>query len=267
MAAIAGMIDRVDQEIGRLIGHIESTGDIDNTLILFLSDNGACPYDRRTVGRDKEPYDPSVRWSDSTGWAWARNAPFRFYKQNQYEGGICTSAIMHWPKGLGLRPGSINATPIHVVDVLPTIAEITESPIPLAWPGRELTPLAGISVAPVISGKDMEQRPPIHFLFSNDRAIRQGDWKLVSFSRNAWELYNIANDRTELHNLINEYPEKAQELERLWYDMAEKVVLAPEKSRLPVYTEERPHVHPQWSDYLTDPNSSAYTNSRSNRNR
>ncbi|MCX7006138.1 MAG: sulfatase-like hydrolase/transferase, partial [Kiritimatiellaeota bacterium] len=99
MAAYAGLIDRVDQELGRLFADLQKHGEFENTLVIFLSDNGACPYDRHSVGRELEPYNPESHWSDSTGWAWARNSPFRYYKQNQFEGGIATPAIFHWPAG------------------------------------------------------------------------------------------------------------------------------------------------------------------------
>lgn len=98
MAGYAALIDRVDQELARLAADLERSGEMDHTLILFFSDNGACPYDRDNRGKDLEPYHPSTNWTDSTGWAWARNSPFRYYKQNQFEGGIATPAIAHCPR-------------------------------------------------------------------------------------------------------------------------------------------------------------------------
>ena len=91
MSALAGMIDRVDQELGRLFADLERSGEMDNTVILFVSDNGACPYDRRSNNMDGNPYDRDTTWGDSTGWSWARNSPFRYYKQNQFEGGKKTN--------------------------------------------------------------------------------------------------------------------------------------------------------------------------------
>lgn len=107
-----------------ILADLKRAQEFDNTFILFLSDNGACPYDRRSKGPELEPYDPQSSWKDSTGWAWARNTPFRYYKQNQFEGGIATPAIVHWPAGLKTQPGSLVHTPAHLVDVLPTVAEI-----------------------------------------------------------------------------------------------------------------------------------------------
>ena len=249
MSAIAGMIDRVDQELGRLFVNLESTDELDNTLILFVSDNGACPYDRRSPNINGQPFDPNTTWSDSTGWSWARNSPFRYYKQNQFEGGIGTPAVVHWPKGLKVKAGSINHQPAHLVDVLPTLAELADTELPKQWSGRELEPDSGISLMPILQGKKIKKRPPIHLLFGSDRGLRDGDWKLVSFRSHPWELYNISTDRTELENLAAKHPGRVRQMSKLWHDMAEEVLKAPERSREPVATEAVPHVHPEWTDF------------------
>ncbi len=246
MAAYAALIDRVDQETGRLIADLETAGELDNTLIVFLSDNGACPYDRSNAGQDKEPYLASTKWSDSTGWAWARNTPFRYYKQNQYEGGISSPAIFHWPAGLKTKPGSVTSTPAHLVDLLPTIAEIAGAKIPATFPGREPTPLAGISIAPVLAGKAMESRPPIHLLYGADRGLRDGDWKIVSLKSEPWEIYNIANDRTELHDLAKEQPDRLAAMVKSWNKIAKEDIGINPK---PVAAAPGSRLHPEWSDY------------------
>ena len=249
MAAYAGLIDRVDQEIGRLVGDIRKAGELDNTLILFVSDNGACPYDRRNVGMDREPYDPTTRWTDSTGWAWVRNSPFRYYKQNQFEGGVSSPAIVHWPAGLKTKPGALVDAPAHLVDVLPTLAELGGAKIPTTWPGREPTPLAGISLKPIFDGELPDKRPPIHLLYGADRGLRDGDWKLVSFRSHPWELYNIANDRAELHNLAREQPERVARMVKQWHQMATEVLHAPARECRPVDTEPSPQTHREWSKF------------------
>ena len=249
MTALAAMIDRVDQEIGRLLSHLRTRGELDNTLVLFFSDNGACPYDRRHVGVDREPYEPGVSWSDSTGWAWARNTPFRYYKQNQFEGGIATPAIVHWPAGLKTAPGSLIHEPAHLVDVLPTLVEVTGATLPDSWPGRELTPIAGISLAPLFVGRSIQPRPPIHLLFSSDRGLRDGDWKLVSFRSQPWELYHLAEDRTELHDVAAQYPEIVQRMVRQWHEMAEHVLHAPARELAPVASQATEQRHPEWTDF------------------
>jgi arylsulfatase A-like enzyme len=256
MAAYAALIDRVDRELGRLVADLERTGELANTLILFFSDNGACPYDRRTTGRDREPYLPDTTWSDSTGWAWARNAPFRFYKQNQFEGGIATPAILHWPAGIKTKPGSIVHTPAHLIDVLPTVAELAGAKIPSTWPGRQPTPLAGVSLAPILAGRKLPARPPIHLLFANDRGLRDGDWKLVSFQGGAWELYNLSSDRTELRNLAAQESERVQRMASQWHDMAENVLDAPARERAPVNATTA-KVHREWTVFASPDASNA----------
>ncbi len=252
MAAYAALIDRVDQELGRLVKNLTEEGELKNTLIMFVSDNGACPYDRSRNGYDAEPYNPKVRWSDSTGWAWARNSPFRFYKQNQFEGGIATPAIFHWPAGIRAEAGSIIHSPAHLIDLQPTIAAVTKADLPTQWPGRDLNPVAGISMAPILKGASMSRPSPLYFLFGQDRAIRDGDWKLVSFRSSPWELYNMAVDRTELNDLASEKSEQRDRMIRQWHDMAQNVDQAPRKNRGVVSDKVTPHRHAEWSVFPGD---------------
>ncbi len=249
MTALAGMIDRLDQEIGRLVADIEAKGELDNTMILFFSDNGACPYDRNNVHMDRPPYEPDTKWSDSTGWAWVRNTPFQYYKQNQYEGGISSPAIVHWPAGLKTKPGSVDPSPSHLVDVLPTLADLAGAKIPDTWPGREPTPLAGISLKPILEGGKITSRPPIHLLYGKDRGLRDGDWKIVSFQRHPWELYHISGDRTELHDLAAEQPERMERMVKQWHEMAEKVLMAPKNECAPVDSAPSPKANREWTKF------------------
>ncbi len=249
MTTLAAMIDRIDQEVGRLVADLRSHNELDNTLILFVSDNGACPYDRKDPLLDVEPTNGETSLADSTGWAWARNTPFRYYKQNQFEGGISTPAIVHWPAGLRAQRGSIVNEPAHLIDVMPTLAQLADCEIPDSWPGRELRPVSGISLMPVLQGKSIGDRPPIHFQFASDRGLRDGDWKIVSFRREAWELYNMANDRTELHDLAKSEPERLQRMVKQWTDMAKDVLHADEKVYAPTIEAKLPHYNPQWTDF------------------
>jgi len=249
MTAYAGLIDRIDQEMGRLIADLEKAGELDNTVILFVSDNGACPFGRGGATPNTEPYDPKTHWGDSTGWAWARNSPFRFYKQNQFEGGISSPAILHWPAGLKQKPGSIVSSPAHLVDVLPTFAELAGAKVPTSFPKREPTPLAGISLVPIIAGGEIKERPPIHLLFSSDRGLRDGEWKLVSFQSQPWELYHMPDDRTELHDVAAQHPDIVQRMTKQWHDMSENILHASGKETKPVATEATPKLNPSWSQY------------------
>ena len=252
MTTLAAMIDRVDQEIGRLVAHLKSTGQLDSTLIWFVSDNGACPYDRVSRGIDREPTSGDVSLSDSTGWAWARNTPFRFYKQNQFEGGIGTPAIVHWPEGLSVEGGSICREPAHLIDILPTIAEATGAAIPIQHDARELRPISGQSLMPVFEGRQLRREQPLHFLFSEDRGLRDGDWKLVSFRRGPWELYNLREDRTELNDLAQAEPRRLQAMIDKWREMAGEVLHATGRTVAPVKSEPV-ETHPEWTDFSSDP--------------
>ncbi len=249
MTTLAAMIDRVDQEVRRLIDDLKAHDEFDNTLILFVSDNGACPYDRRRPLLDVEPTNGDISLADSTGWAWARNTPFRYYKQNQFEGGISTPAIVHWPAGLKIQPGSINHQPAHLIDILPTLAEVTQSKMPAEWPGRELRPVSGISLSPTFRGESLQRDQPIHLLFSSDRGLRDGDWKVVSFRREAWELYNVVEDRTELNNLADKKRERLKAMVDQWTRMTRDVLHAQPKDYAPITPAKPEHRHPQWTNF------------------
>ncbi|MEJ6636711.1 MAG: arylsulfatase [Akkermansiaceae bacterium] len=249
MVTLAAMIDRVDQEIGRLVADLKKNGEFENTIILFVSDNGACPYDRREPRLNVEPTDGNTFFGDSTGWSWARNSPFRYYKQNQYEGGISTPAIVHWPKGLKTKKGAIVHEPAHLIDVLPTLAELTGSEIPTKWEKRELRPVSGISLKPIFDGGSLGKRLPLHFLFAKDRGLREGDWKLVSFQSQAWELYNLADDRAETNNLAAEEPERLNQMIVTWTAMAKVILHANQKSYGSVKEGGPPHRHGEWTQF------------------
>jgi arylsulfatase A-like enzyme len=249
MSAYAGLIDRIDQEMGRLIADLEKAGELDNTVILFVSDNGACPFHRGGAKPDTEPFDPKTHWGDSTGWAWARNSPFRFYKQNQFEGGISSPAILHWPAGLKQKAGSVASSPAHLVDVLPTFAELAGAKVPATYPDREPAPLAGISLAPILAGGEIKARPPIHLLFSTDRGLRDAEWKLVSFQSGPWELYHMPTDRAELHDVAAQHPDIVQRMAKQWHDMTANVLIAKGKEAQPVATAATPKLNPAWSHY------------------
>jgi arylsulfatase A-like enzyme len=249
MTAYAALIDRVDQELGRLIADLEKAGELANTLILFVSDNGACPYDRANTNIDKEPYHPDTNWTDSTGWAWARNAPFRYYKQNQFEGGISSPAILHWPAGLKTKAGTIVESPAHLIDVLPTFAAVAGAALSNTFPGRELTPLAGISLAPILAGETIAKRPPIHLLYGSDRGLRDGEWKLVSFQSHPWELYHIPSDRAETKNVAAQHPEIVERMAKTWHAMSKDVLMSPAAELKPVATETAPQIHREWTKF------------------
>ncbi len=234
MTTLAAMIDRVDQEVGRLVDDLKANDEFDNTMILFVSDNGACPYDRKAPLLDVEPTNGDIALPDSTGWAWARNTPFRYYKQNQFEGGISTPAIVHWPTGLTTKPGSITDEPAHLIDVMPTLVEITQSDVPSAWPNRDLRPISGTTLTPTFRGESLTRQQPIHLLFSGDRGLRDGDWKIVSFKSEPWELYNVKEDRTELNDIAAKHPQLVAKMVQKWTDMSRSILHASSATYAPV---------------------------------
>jgi len=249
MVTLAAMIDRVDQEVGRLVDDLKRHNEVDNTLILFVSDNGACPYDRRTPLLNVEPTNGDISLADSTGWSWMRNTPFRYYKQNQFEGGISTPAIFHWPQGIKTKPGAITEQPAHLIDIFPTLADICQTKPPAQWPQRDLRPVSGISLSPAFRGETLERGQPIHLLFSDDRGLRDGDWKAVSFRGEAWELYNVAEDRTELIDLAQREPDRLSAMVDQWTVMTRDLLHAPRRSYAPATPAKPEHHHPEWTKF------------------
>lgn len=252
MSTLAAMIDRVDQEVGRLVENLRNSGELENTFILFVSDNGACPYDRKRPLLNITPTNGREAFGDSTGWAWARNTPFRYYKQNQFEGGIATPAIAHWPAGIKKSRGSVIHEAAHLIDVLPTISEISKSQIPDSWPDRELRNISGQSLVPLLSEQPFNRKEPLHFLFSSDRGLRDQNWKIVSFRQEPWELYDLSKDRTELNNLAKIHPERLQQMIDQWTKMSKDLLQGPASSYAPVRDQAAEHRHREWTQFAND---------------
>ena len=205
MATYAAMIDRMDQNIGRLINDLKANGEYENTLIVFLSDNGACA---ETVNV-KLLHDPSKkigeRGSYSTvgeAWANASNTPFRLYKHHTHEGGINTPCIIHWPAKI--KPGKGFKEGVgHVIDLMPTAVELA---------GADVSGLAGKSLSYLWSGKKNPERTYC-WEHEGNKAIRKGRWKLVKEQKDQqWELYDLQSDPVEMKDLSSQEPAKVQEL-------------------------------------------------------
>lgn len=210
MAVFAAIIDRMDQNIGRVLDRLEQAGELDNTLIMFFTDNGSCPFDSN-VDFNVPPGPTEGYRCLAPTWANVGNTPFRLYKQNGHEGGANTHFIAHWPKVI--QPGQITDQLGHVVDLFPTILEVAEIDYPSMRNDQETLPLDGQSLRPIFEGKE---RAEAEFYVSGHtekfRMFRKGNWKLVRQNRADWELYDLGNDRTEMHDLAAAQPEKLQEM-------------------------------------------------------
>lgn len=222
MAVFAAMVDVVDQSIGRYVEFLKEKEILDNTLILFCSDNGACPFER-TKGRYLEPWDSQSYWTYDASWAHAGNTPFRLYKQNQHEGGISSPLIVHWPAGLKTEAGSITDQPAHLIDFMATFLDVGEADYPAQVGDRKVDPLQGISLMPILQGETRTGHDQLYFRFGTDRALRRGPWKIVSAKQGRWELYNMDEDRTELNDLASEDPERVESMAQEWFRLAKEV--------------------------------------------
>ena len=211
MAVYAAMIDRVDQNLGRLFAKVKELGEWDNTLIMFLTDNGACPEQPNTTPNIPPGPVESYR-TVSVGWANASNTPYRRFKSTDYEGGIRTPFIAHWP-GV-IKPGMTDQVG-HIIDVSATFRDITGAEYPKAINGNKTLTAVGKSLLPIFKGEQREAHEEIYWHFSRANAVRQGDLKLVRAGKE-WELYDLKADPTETNNLAKKMPGKAKELADLW---------------------------------------------------
>ena len=233
MEVFAAMVDELDQSVGRIVDYLKGKDLLDNTLILFLSDNGACPFER-TRGRFLKPWDADSYWTYDASWAHAGNTPFRLYKQNQHEGGISSPLIAHWPAGLKTAPGAITDQPGHLIDIMATAMDVGGAAYPTTIGDRTMDPLQGKSLRPVFQGETRTPHDMLYFHFGTDRALREGPWKLVSAKLGRWELYNLDEDRTELHDLAAEYPDRVKAMAERWFEFAKEVDRLPEGKLKPV---------------------------------
>lgn len=203
MAVFAAIIDRMDQNIGRVLDKLEKSGRADNTLIMFLVDNGSCPFYSNKI-KDVAPGPADSYWSLRTTWANLGNTPYRQYKQCGHEGGSNTPFIAHWP-GV-IAPNTITHQPGHVVDLAPTFLDILQTNYPTSINGHAALPLHGQSLLPVFQG---QQRPEPDFFISGFtekfRMFRSGDWKMARVNGEPWELYNLKEDRTETNDLAGKH--------------------------------------------------------------
>ena len=212
MAVFAAMVHRMDYNIGKVTDYLSETGQRDNTVIMFLSDNGSCPYDSN-ADFDHDPGDPAGYRTLSAAWANLGNTPFRYFKQYGHEGGAHTHFIAHWPNTINAN--QITNQPAHLVDIFPTMLDIAGIEYPASVNGASTLPLHGRSMLPIFEGG--ERTMPDFFVSGHQnrfRMYREGDWKIVNTNNDGWALYNLDDDLTEIKNLAVENPTKVEALER-----------------------------------------------------
>jgi arylsulfatase len=218
MALHAAMVDRMDREIGRVLDQLRAMGAFDDTLIFFLSDNGASAEIMiRDDGHDPsaEPGSAATHLCLGPGWSTVANTPFRRHKTWVHEGGIATPLIVHWPRGLAPR-GELRHDPGHVIDFVPTILDIVHASRPETRDGPPVPELPGKSLVPAFERGGTVHHDELWWEHEGHRAIRVGDWKLVAARNEPWELFDLAADRTETRNLAGDHPEKVRELAQRW---------------------------------------------------
>jgi arylsulfatase len=227
VAIYAACVAHIDTAVGRLVAALKQRGVLDNTLILFLSDNGG-NAESGPKGR-LEGDSPGAAGSTvfcGQSWATLENTPFRRYKHFNHEGGIATPLIVHWPAGVAAQ-GELRQQPGHLVDVMATCVDLAGAKYPAEFKGQAIQPMEGRSLAPAFGNQPI-QRDALFWEHEGNAAIRVGDWKLVRMGRNgAWELYNLKTDRTELHDLAATEPARAAELAAKWEAWATRTNVKP----------------------------------------
>ena len=253
MEVFAAQIDRMDQGIGHILSTLKEIGQWDNTVVLFLSDNGGCTEElsnsyigrrvrngKSILGTAKTREGRDVRYGNvpdnvpgsedsylSYGLRWANvsNTPFRFYKRWVHEGGIAAPFIVHWPDGIQAR-GELRHQLAQLPDVMATLLDIAGVNYPLSYKGRAIIPMEGFSMKPTFANQPT-LRKVLYWEHEGNRAIRKGKWKLVSDFPDEWELYNMETDRTELNNLADDHPELLAELSGLYGEWAARCHVIP----------------------------------------
>lgn len=219
MAVHAAMVDRMDREIGKVLDQVRAMKALDNTLVFFLSDNGASA-EIMVRGDGHDPHAEcgtgATFLSIGPGWSGLANTPFRRHKTWVHEGGISTSFVVHWPKGISAR-GEVRHDPGHVIDLVPTILDAAGGKPPAAWDGKPVPPAPGKSLLPAFAKDWTVTHDSLWWLHEGNRALRVGDWKVVAAGKDSpWELYDLRADRSETKDLAREKPDKVRELVALW---------------------------------------------------
>lgn len=248
MAVHAAMVDCLDQNVGKLINELKRTGELDHTLIMFLSDNGASPerpevfgpgFDRSGTTRNGEkviypvakevlPGPQATHAGIGAEWANVSNTPFRYWKSKEHEGGISTPFIAFWPDQIKAT-SSVSNVPAHVIDIMATCLDITGIKYPDTFEGNTITPTPGKSLIPVFTKKLTTQlHDELFWEHNGAAALRQGDWKIVRVGgKEKWELYDLSSDRSETTDLAAKYPERVNAMQVKWNQLANQYSVFP----------------------------------------
>ena len=265
MEVYAAMLTSMDEGIGRIVAALKATGQFENTVICYLQDNGGCaetngrtgaftprparptlpplPKDARQYGnmpaQTRDGYPVRTGYGVMPGpadtfvaygrdWANVSNTPFREFKHWVHEGGISTPLIVHWPAGIpAARRGKLEPQPGHLIDLMATCVDLADAKYPVRFNGETITPLEGVSLRPAFTGKSLARSQPIFWEHEGNRAMRLGQWKLVSKHPGDWELYDISTDRSELHDLAAQQPERVKSMAAQWDAWAKRVGVLP----------------------------------------
>jgi arylsulfatase len=227
MSIYAAQLDRMDQGLGKVFNQIKKMGQWDNTLIMFLSDNGASPEDPRGWLNDDGPLGrPGCQQGYLRSWANVSNTPYRLYKHWVHEGGISTPLIVHWPIIIGEH--RIDNQIGHIMDIMATCINLAGVNYPSTWEGKKILPLKGKSLVPIFLGEQREGHDLLFWEHEGNRAVRQGNWKLVSkYPENAWRLYDLFNDRAEMYDLSEFHPGITDALKEEYKSWAERTGVVP----------------------------------------
>ncbi|MCM2369188.1 arylsulfatase [Aporhodopirellula aestuarii] len=231
MAIYAAMIDEVDKNIGKLVAALKERNQLDNTLILFLSDNGG-NAEAGINGRYEgdHPGDPHSNVFVGRCWAHLNNTPFRMYKHYNHEGGIATPLIAHWPAEVKPRRGADGwiTSPTHLIDIMATCVDLAGAAYPSEYKDHQITPMQGQSLRPLLTGEGEFAERTLYWEHEGNAAIRVRDNKLVRRgAKGQWELFDLAGDRTEQHDLIEQKPELAETLRKQWLQWARSADVLP----------------------------------------
>lgn len=240
MAAYAGMLDRLDWNVGRLLKHLRELRLDDSTLVIFMADNGGA-----YSNGDIRSYDQQVPWKAGTnpfvsnGWSYLKNTPFRWYKSCAQEGGVSVPLIVRWPEKLTDQAGSIRNQRLHVTDLYPTFLKLADASYPATDGERELEPLYGKSLLPLLHDATLPHHAihdEIFWCFNQTgKGLTKGDWKISSISDGPWRLYNVSRDPAESKNLADERPEWVAQMSEHWFNFAKNHTAMPQSWRAPLH--------------------------------